>query len=135
LSNANVSARPLLQRAAEVYAIYRDRADLLRPIRETLPASAKIIGLISFNEPETSLWRPFGSRRILHIRSEDSPEFTRSRGIQYVVIERSAIALDYFKTTPEEWARKNNGEMIARFSIKMLARGEPMDWVLVRLNP
>jgi hypothetical protein len=135
LSKANVSARPLLQRAAEVYAIYRDRADLLRPIRETLPASAKIIGLISFNEPETSLWRPFGSRRILHIRSEDSPEFTRSRGIQYVVIERSAIALDYFKTTPEEWARKNNGEMIARFSIKMLARGKPMDWVLVRLNP
>jgi hypothetical protein len=134
LKNVNAASPPLLQRAASVYSIYRDRADLLRPICEAIPTDIKTLGLILFNEPETSLWRPFGSRRILHIRREDSPQFTRSRGIQYVVIGPNVMQ-EQFQMTPEEWVQKNNGEIVARFSIKILARGEPANWLLVRLNP
>jgi hypothetical protein len=134
LKNTNGTSHPLLLRAATVYSIYRNRADLLRPIREALPADAKTIGLILYNNPETSLWRPFGSRRILHIRGEDSPEFTRARGIQYVVIGPN-ILFDKLQITAEDWARANNGQVIGRYPIRILARGPVIDWVLIRLNP
>jgi hypothetical protein len=132
LENVSPASSPLLQRAASVYPVYRERADLLRPIREAIPADQKSIGLILFNEPETSLWRPFGSRRVLHIRREDSPEFTRSRGIEYVVIGPNVMQ-EQFKMTPQEWVQQNNGQIVERFSIRILARGEPTEWFLVRL--
>jgi hypothetical protein len=134
LRKVNENSNPILQRAKRVYSVYRVRHDLLRPLREALPADAKIIGLIAFNQPENSLWLPYGSRRVLHIRREDLPELTRQRGIKYVVIS-PVITEKIFKITAEEWAQQNNGEVIGRFHIEILARGEPGDWVLVRLNP
>ena len=127
------TAHPVLVRAADVYSIYRNRGDLLRPIRETLPPRATV-GLLLYNNPETSLWRPFGSRRVLHIRGEDTPEFTRSRGIQYVVIGPN-LYFDEHKLTAEDWARANSGELLGRFPIRILARGPAIDWVLIRLKP
>jgi len=132
LRNINQKSSPLLQRAALVYSLYRDRADLLRPIRETLPTNARTVGLISLTIPETSLWRPFGSRRVLHIRREDSPEFLRARGIDYVVIGPNIMG-QVFKSTPQEWARRNNGDIIQQFRIQTVARGAPTDWVLIHL--
>lgn len=134
LKNTNENSPPLLQRAATVYSIYRNRADLLRPIRDALPADAKTIGLILYNNPETSLWRPFGSRRVLHIRGDDHPQFTRARGIQYVVIGPNVL-FDKLQITSEDWARANNGQIIGRYPIRILARGPVVDWVLIRLNP
>jgi hypothetical protein len=133
LRNVNDQSSPLLQRAAGGYSIHRGRSDALRAIREAIPPDAPVIGFISLTNPETSLWRPFGSRRVLHITHNDTPEFTRQRGIKYVAIGPNVMG-QVFKTTAEEWARRNNGEIIRRFSIQLLARGEPSNWVLIRLN-
>lgn len=134
LKNVNANSSPLLQRAAAVYNVYRNRADLLRPIREALPPKTKIVGLFSINNPETSLWRPFGSRRVLHLRIEDSPDFTRNRGIEYAIIGPN-IGFNQRILTAGDWAKTNNAEVVAHFPIQILARGQSTDWVLVRLNP
>jgi hypothetical protein len=128
------TAHPILLRAADVYSIYRQRPDLLRPIRQTLPPSAKTIGLLLYSNPETSLWRPFGSRRVLHIRGDDTPQFTRSRGIQYVVIGPN-LYFDKHRITADQWAKENNGELLGRFPIRILARGPAIDFVLIQLKP
>lgn len=134
LRNVNENSSELMQRTSRVYSIYRARPDILRPIREAIPSNVQAIGLIALNNPETSLWRPFGSRRVLHIRSEDSRELIRQRGIKYVVVGPNIMG-QIFKTTVEEWAQRNNGEIIQRFQIQILARGAPSDWLLIRLNP
>lgn len=134
LKNVNTNSSPLLQRAAAVYNVYRNRADLLRPIREALPPKTKIVGLFSINNPESSLWLPFGSRRVLHMRIEDSPEFTRSRGIQYAVIGPN-IGFNNQVLTADDWAKTNNATIVRRFPIQIVARTQSPDWVLVRLNP
>ena len=130
----NQTPSPLLQRAEQTYAVYRERPTVLRPIRDALPPNTSPVGFISLNNPETSLWQPFGSRRVLHIRREDSPEFMRQRGIQYIVVGPNIMG-QIFKTTPEQWAQINRGEIVQRFKIQMLARGAPDDWVLIRLKP
>jgi hypothetical protein len=134
LRNVNESSSPLKQRAARVYNLYRTRPDILLPIREALPPDAQAVGFIALNNPETSLWRPFGSRRILHLRSEDPPEIIRRHGIQYIVVGPNIMG-QIFKTTAEDWARQNNGEVIKRFQIQIQARGPLTEWLLIRLNP
>ena len=134
LKNVNTNSSPLLQRAASVYNVYHNRADLLRPIREALPPETKTVGLFSLNNPETSLWRPFGARRLLHMRIDDSPEFTRSRGIEYAVIGPN-IDFNQRVLNAGDWAKTNNAQIVAHFPIQILARGPTTDWVLVRLNP
>lgn len=134
LRAVNSSSSALLQRAANGYSTYRSRNDALGAIREALPADLRVVGLIAVNSPETSLWRPFGSCRVLHIRHDDSPEFVRARGIKYVVIHSTALGYR-FKTTPEEWLRRYNGEIVQQFPIQLIARGEPSNWLLIRLNP
>jgi hypothetical protein len=134
LKSVNANSSPLLQRAAAVYNVYRNRADLLRPIREALPPETKIVGLFSINNPETSLWRPFGGRRVLHMRIEDSPEFTRNRAIEYAIIGPN-IGFNQRLLTADDWAKTNNAAIIAHFPIQIVARGQTTDWVLVRLNP
>ena len=134
LRAAHSSSSPLLLRAANVYSVYRDRNDALEAIRRSFPADLRVVGFMAFNTPETSLWRPFGSRRVLHIKQNDSPESVRARGIKFIVIDPDALG-PRFTATPEELARRYNGEIIQRFAIQLVARGRPSDWLLIRLNP
>jgi hypothetical protein len=133
LGNANRNSSSALQRAAVVYSVYRERADVLGPIRQALPANARIIGLLADDYPETALWRPFGTRRVLYIRAKDSPEFTRSRGFEYVVIGPSYY-LKQLNMSADDWIRKNHAEIVGEFSIKARAGAPPVRWILVRLK-
>ncbi len=52
-------------RAQTVYANYARRAYAFAPVIAMLPSSAKTVGvLLGENDPESSLWRPFGCRQI-----------------------------------------------------------------------
>lgn len=57
----------LSARTREVYQVYRERNQAFAPAIAALPPDLKILGLITWDDPETSLWRPFGSRRIEHV--------------------------------------------------------------------
>ncbi len=56
-----------LAQVAETYVNNRERSDALAPIRAALPPGESVVGLITADDPETSLWRPFGTRVVVHV--------------------------------------------------------------------
>jgi hypothetical protein len=58
----------MFDRIRRVYSVYATRADAFATVRDLLPKGTKEIGLIALgDEPETSLWRPFGSLSVRHL--------------------------------------------------------------------
>ena len=102
-------------------------------MREVLPAGANPLGLITGDDPEVSLWRPFGSRRILHVCQEDAPEEIRRQGIQYVLASSRTLKQNP-KVSLDQWLAKNNGELVQRFSLDTRAGTGPWDWYLIKLR-
>ena len=80
------TAHRLVARAKTVYSVYSQRNDGFAPARDFLPPGLKVVGFMSFDDPEASLWRPFGSRRVEHIKVADTAEDLKRRGIEYALI-------------------------------------------------
>ena len=126
-AGAETSSNKLLQRAWNVYSVYAQRRDVFRPVREVLPPDLKTLGLAAFNTPEASLWLPFGSRRILHIRENDTAEITRARGIEYVLVNPVTVR------DTSAWLQRFNAEVVRKIPLQVTVRNEPVEWLLVRL--
>lgn len=59
---------PFQDRFISVYSVYSERWDAFRPAKELISGKPDVVGLISTgDDPEVSLWRPFGSTRVQHI--------------------------------------------------------------------
>jgi len=120
--------------AAETYAVNRARSDALGPLREAIPAGVKTIGLVTFDDPETSLWRPFGSRTIEHVTPADSAETLRTRGVEYVVVN-SFIFNQRFGMTFDGWLARINGTFIKTIPLTLKASIGSQDWHIVAIKP
>ncbi len=123
----------LVKRAWAVYSVYGSRADGFAPAREVLPPDANPLGLVSFDDPETSLWRPFGSRRIRHVQLTDSPAFTKSLGIRYILLSSNALN-NHYKISLQEWLRQNDAELVERLNLALRAGLGPTEWCLVKVR-
>jgi hypothetical protein len=123
----------LFTRVKTVYSVYGARADAFEPARAVLPVEANPLGFITGDDPEATLWQPFGSRRILHICRDDTPEETRRRGIHYVLVS-SSILLQIWNMSLDEWLARNNAEVVQRLSLELRAGTGPTDWFLVKLR-
>jgi len=124
----------LFTRMHTVYSVYGARGDAFEPARAILPVEANPLGLITWDDPETSLWQPFGSRRIFHVCRDDTPDDMRRRGINYVLVS-SLVLLQHHQKSLDEWLARNNGEVVQRLSLKLRAGRDATDWSLVRLRP
>ena len=130
---ASQSPHRLLTRAWEVYSVYGDRADAFRPVQEMLPADANPLGMITMDDPETALWRPFGSRRILHVCQADTPEQIRQQGIRYVLASSRTLTQNW-NVSLDEWLARNDAELVQRFRLQTRAGMEPWDWCLIKMR-
>lgn len=130
---ADHSTHRLLTRAWAVYSVYGHRADAFRSAREMLPADANPLGLITGDDPEASLWRPFGSRRILHVCGDDTPEEIRRQGIQYVLASSHTLTHNQ-GVSLNQWLTKNNAELVQRISLDLRAGTGSSDWYLIKLR-
>jgi hypothetical protein len=125
----------MLSRAALLYQSYAVRWDLLAGVREHIPPSEKDVALatyISGSPMQTSLWRPFGHRRIWPMRPEQSVEELKRKGIRYFV-----IAVDQYHPSREawfkDWVRTNDARIVAEVPVRTLATGEQWPWYVVAL--
>lgn len=122
-----------LARAQTVYAVYAERGDALAPLRALLPADAAIVGLVTAgDDPEVSLWRPFGSRQVVHLLPDDTPEELRSRGVRNVVISQNALA-QLPERTIEQWLVRYHGELAGTVTLTLKVSRGPERWFWVRL--
>jgi hypothetical protein len=129
----------LITRAAMLYNANAERWDALAPIRDKLPAHAKNVGFINFMQGstmETSLWRPFGQRRIYWLsRSVDQPDLNK-KGIKYVVVGTDPFTQKNFPNLHEwmnSFLQANNGRIIAQEKVTISATSPPVPWYLIEV--
>jgi len=122
-----------MRRAHTVYSVYGQRAEGFAPVKAKLPADARVLGVISFDDPEASLWTPFGARRILHLCPADSAEQIRRRGIRYVLVSAYAFK-QVFGEPFDPWLAKIDADVIQTMRLELRATRGPADWCLVRLR-
>ena len=134
LLHAETSASPLLKRVWAVYSVYGDRANGFAPVRAMLPPDLKVLGLVTFDDPETSLWRPFGSLRIQHVTRADDAQALRSRGVEMVLVSEYLIAVNE-NSTIKQWLTRNDAEIVSSFELTLRASLGPTRWHLVRVRP
>ena len=116
--------------AANTYATKGRRAEVFAPVLASLPADASVIGYSAGDFPETSLWKPFGSRRVLHMNLTDSAEEVRQRGLKYLIVVTDG------QTEPwPEWLQRMDAQELQTVTLKMWGSLPPFVWHLVALNP
>jgi hypothetical protein len=119
-----------LARAARVYHIYDERADAFLPLKRFIPTNARMVWLITFgDEPETSLWRPFGSRSVRHMITLPA---AIDRDSAVVISEN--ILRERFDLSVDEFATRYGLALSGSTELYLRASGAPGKWsVLVSL--
>ncbi|MGE5612005.1 MAG: hypothetical protein ACM359_22350 [Bacillota bacterium] len=94
-----------------------------------------MIGLVcNGDHPETSLWRPFGSRRVIHLLRSDDRRTLQSRGIEWVVVSASGLqSLGY--RSMGEWLQQSGGQLVQTQTLTLKASLGPEQWFVVRIRP
>jgi hypothetical protein len=122
----------LVARAERVYSVYSHRADAFAPIIPQLQ-DATVVGLVTYDDPEAALWKPYGSRRVVHVCHDDTGALLRSEGVQYVVVSAQKFHMD-FQQPFDQWLKEVNGTVVATKSMSLRAGEGPVDWQVVKLN-
>ena len=115
----------LLAQAKKVYWVYHCRSDVFGSLRQTIPQSVTVIGVIEGGDDvESSLWRPFGLRRVVHVLEGDRSQESK---LQWLVVKDSLIG----GGTPqdfEQWLQRDGGVLVARQTIIEKAGAGPETW-------
>ena len=127
---SRLQASRLASLAMGAYAAKNSRGEVFAPVIALLPADATIIGFYAADFPETSLWKPFGSRRILHVKTSDSPEEIRQRGIKYAL-----VVADKLKESWGQWLQRMDARELQTVTLKMWGSLPPFVWHLVEFKP
>lgn len=123
----------LVTRAETVYMVYGHRSDSFAPAIAQLPPEAVVLGLVTYDDPEAALWRPFGSRRVIHVCHDDSGAFLRTEGLSYVLVSSEKFQMD-FQRPFERWLIEINGTLVQTVPLALRAGEGSVDWYLVKLN-
>jgi hypothetical protein len=126
--------RPAVIRAQTVYEVYAQRSEAFAPAVAALPPDARVLGLVTYDDPETSLWKPFGSRRIVHVCPGDSADRLKARGVQYVLTGPLSFHLVFPTVEFDDWLRQVKGTVIQTIPLRLRAGEPPTIWSLVKLN-
>lgn len=124
---------PVLERVEAVYSVYRERADAFAPVRAVLPPDLKILGLISYDDPEAALWRPYGSRRIEHICPSDTTADLKRRGIEYILIRDGVLEFG-FHCSLDDWLKRMTAGIDQTVPLNLRAKTGAVNWYLVKLQ-
>jgi hypothetical protein len=115
-------------RAGEVYSVYRDRGDLMAPVRRHIPSAVQTIGFLGGDwGAESSLWLPFGSRRVVDLFGTGGIDPST---LEWVVIKRGwleAAAGDSL----EHWVGRRGGSIVAEETITSWVTVGPEQWTVV----
>jgi hypothetical protein len=90
---------------------------------------------VASDDPETSLWRPFGHRRIVQVTKTDTAQYLLSRNIVYVVVNPKKLEM-FFDRTFEQWLKEMHGEVLQEVTLPLRVTQGPSQWYVVKLkNP
>ncbi len=123
----------LVDRFNQVYRVYSTRFDAFRDLTSAIPPSERVVGFLQIgDDPEASLWRPFGTRKVIEVTPVDSEEDVKTRGIRFVVISQEALTYRYHMTIAD-LAAKWSATIASEKQILLKAHRGPEAWYLLRL--
>ena len=120
------------ERVQTVYSVYRARHDAFAPARDALPPGLTVLGLVTYDDPETSLWRPFGSRRIIHVCPGDTAADLKRQDIEYILVNPDIFMK--WSGPHDDWLKVMNAEIVRKIPLRLRAGTEGFDWYLVKLR-
>jgi hypothetical protein len=126
------SSSKLLTRIEEVYSVYRDRNHAFAPALAALPPDVKVLGLVTYDDPEASLWQPYGSREIVCVKPTDTATWLKSRRVQYI-LARSTLFGNRFPDF-NDWKTRMNAVVNKEIQLNLRAGTGPVEWYLLKLN-
>jgi hypothetical protein len=121
-------------RMLEVYSVYRARHDVMAPVREALPQGAKVIGLVTADDIETSLWRPFGSRRFQHVIRGDTRATLDAEGVTWLVVNDDVLTKS-IGLPLETWLHSLDADFVRTIYVDARASRGPVAWHVAQLHP
>jgi len=133
LQNHEKSA--FIARARASYAANAARGDELSPVRALIPPEASTIGFVSDgNGIESSLWRPFGSRRVVYVLPGDTAADLRRQGVEYVALGSDTLAAR--NQSIGDWLKAYAADPTGQATIlRTCPPYVPFDWYVARLRP
>lgn len=131
--NPSLAHSRWVARADAVYATYSTRSDAFAPLLCTLPPGQQV-GVVTFDDPETSLWKPFGSRIIKHVIPGESAESLRARGIRVLAISNDRLT-EHSNIDLDTWSHQLQARKIATVNLQLRAKQGLTTWTVLELAP
>ena len=121
---------PAIKRLKNVYSVYSERAQCYDSVLAALPPGTNPLGVMAWNFPEGPLWKSYGSRRVVHVRPEDSREFINARNLSLILVSENFLGgAEVF----QKWRERVHARTEQSFLLNLRASEGPMVWHLVRL--
>jgi hypothetical protein len=127
------SGHSLLNRVKSVYQVYADRPDPFAPLRAALPDNAVVGFVADSNDPEVSLWRPYGRRRVVDLMPGDTLAWIQAQGIEYAVVGEMYLYLHHL--TLETWLQRHHATVITSTTVTLTIADGLHHWYVVRFAP
>lgn len=122
------------QRLATVYAVYDRRNDALAPLRERLPANARIIGFVAgTDDAEYSLWRPFGSRQVVDLPADNPASSQIPDAVEWIVVKRTTWH-EFSDLALEVWAAQHHAKIVFSIPLTTVVAWGEETWCLLHIE-
>lgn len=122
------------QRVETVYAAYARRADLFGPLVSGMPETVAAVGFMaSGDDAETSLWRPYGRRKVVRLFAGEAPRDADGAPLEWIVVRSDAAWAK--PETAAAWVARWHGAVVARERLRVKASRADEEWLLVRFSP
>ncbi|HWB58127.1 MAG TPA: hypothetical protein VG733_01485, partial [Chthoniobacteraceae bacterium] len=129
---ARFRGNAIVKRMENVYEIYSRRPRLFAPFVDRIPSGEKVIGFLdSGDNPASSLWEPFGGRRVVDFYPESEQRIFAEQPHIFIVASEGGIQ-KWYGEPAEQWIRDRGAVIITHESIIVkIHRGKPENWYLL----
>jgi hypothetical protein len=123
----------IIDRFNQVYSIYGRRADPYDELIALIPPDQTVIGFLAGSDtPEAPVWRPFGLRKVIDLRPDESLPEIKKQNISYVIVSNVALVYSYH-TNLDILLSHWNGALVAQRTIVLKAHVGSEIFYLIRI--
>lgn len=123
----------LVAALAKSYSFTGDLYEVSKRICDALPPEEKTVGLAAYYPYESQLWKPYGSRRVVQIRKDDTPDSVRAMNIHVVIVSDHAV-LESGEGTLARWLERWRGRIERTIPARLAPEAPPVNYYVVRLQ-
>lgn len=118
-----------------VYDVFSKRHDHLAPLKAFIPSDAYTVGFVpTGNDLEGSLWRPFGTRRVVEVLqpTRSDPAVQQLKGSVIICSPRGLSGR--FQMTVEEFSVAIGGHVVGKGTLAVKAVVGPEPWCVIAVD-